>query len=169
MNQLQDLSLACPDCGVTMPAAAGFCPGCGRQMNVPQRVLGKVGVLPEPIAGALAYLTFIPAVVFLLVEPYKRNLFVRFHSVQCLLLCAAAGLAAAILKLASSILFLIPLLGALVIGLASGLCALAVFVTWLVLIVKALQGEMFEIPFLGRLAARYAQPEPSPPAQGPFP
>jgi len=152
-----------------MPEAAGFCPGCGRAMNAPQRAQGKVGALPEPIAGALAYVTCMPAIVFLLVAPYKRNLFVRFHSVQCLMLCAAAALAAAILKLASLILFRIPVLGALVVVLVSGVCALAVFVTWLVLVVKALQGEMFEIPFLGSLAAHYAQPEPGSPAQGPFP
>ena len=37
----------------------------------------------------LAYFTIIPAIIFLLIEPYNRNRFVRFHSFQCLFTCRA--------------------------------------------------------------------------------
>ena len=36
--------------------------------------------LSDSAAGALAYFTFIPAIIFLIVEPYSRNPFVRFHA-----------------------------------------------------------------------------------------
>jgi len=121
-----------------------------------QRAQGNVGVFPETIAGALAYITFIPAILFLVLEPYKKNSFVRFHSVQCLLLWLAGALAAAVLKLAAVLLFRIAVAGPLIIVLASGLCGLAAFLLWLVLVVKALQGEMFKLPLLGPFASRLA-------------
>ena len=42
--------------------------------------------LSDNAAGALAYLTVIPAIIFLIVEPYNKNSFVRFHSWQCIFL-----------------------------------------------------------------------------------
>src|SRR5580765_433971 len=81
--------VACPHCAAQMPETAGFCPGCGRSMEVEQPFRGKVGPLTENIAGTLAYFTFIPAIVFLVLDPYNKNRFVRFHSLQCLFLCGA--------------------------------------------------------------------------------
>lgn len=113
---------------------------------------GKVGALPERIAGALAYLTFIPAIVFLVVEPYKKNRFVRFHSIQCLLVWAAAALVALALKVAGLVLFIIPVVGPLFVVLVLVLAVLAAVAVWLVLVVKALQGEIFKLPVLGSFA-----------------
>ena len=120
------------------------------------RAHGKVGILPENIAGAVSYLTFIPAIVFLVLEPYKKNRFVRFHAVQCILLWVAGILLAIALKLASVVLFIIPVLGPLLVLLVSTVVGLAVFVIWLVLVVKAFQGEMFQLPILGDFAAHRA-------------
>ena len=122
------------------------------------RAQGRVGALPENLAGALAYITFIPALVFLLRDPYKKNAFVRFHSVQCLLLWVAALAAASTLKLAAILLFLIPVAGPLVSLLLSVVVGLAAFVTWLVLVVKAAQGEAFKLPVLGDFAEQHAGP-----------
>jgi uncharacterized membrane protein len=120
------------------------------------RAHGRVGPLPESIAGALAYLTFVPAVMFLLLEPYSKNRFVRFHSIQSLLLWAASILFAIALKLASVVLFIIPVLGPLLVWLVSTVVVLAAVVIWVVLVVKALQGEMFKLPMLGDFAAQQA-------------
>jgi uncharacterized membrane protein len=144
---------SCPHCAAQMPETAAFCPGCGRSMQT--RASGKVGVFPENIAGALAYLTFIPAIVFLTLDPYKKNRFVRFHSVQCLLLWGAVILLAIALKLASVVLFIIPVLGPLLVLLVSVVVGLAAFVIWLVLVVKAFQGEMFMLPMLGEVAEQH--------------
>jgi uncharacterized membrane protein len=147
---------ACPHCAAQMPETAAFCPGCGLPMQAEQRAQGKVGIFSEPIAGALAYLTFIPAVVFLVVAPYKTNRFVRFHSVQCLLLWPSAILFAIVLKLAGLLLFIIPVVGPLFVVLLSAMGGLAAVVLWLVLVVKAFQGAMFKLPLLGDFAARQA-------------
>ncbi len=125
-------------------------------MHVEARAQGSVGVLPENVGGALAYFTFIPAIIFLVVEPYKKNRFLRFHSVQCLLLWAAAILIAIALKLASVVLFIVPVLGPLLVWVVAAVVVLAAIVIWLVLVLKAFQGEMFHLPMLGEFAAQYA-------------
>jgi uncharacterized membrane protein len=127
-----------------------------RPMETKARAQGRVGALSENIAGALAYFTFVPAIVFLLLDPYSKNRFVRFHSVQCLLLCAAVGLFSIALKLASIVLFIIPMLGPLLVYLVSTVVGLAAVVIWVVLVVKAFQGELFRLPVLGDFAARQA-------------
>jgi uncharacterized membrane protein len=125
-------------------------------MPMEARAQGKVGGLPESIAGALAYFTFVPAVIFLLRAPFSKNRFVRFHSVQCLLLWVASGLFAIAVKLASVVLFILPVLGPLLVWLVSTVVVLAAVVIWVVLVVKAFQGEMFKLPLLGDFAAQQA-------------
>jgi len=148
--------MVCPHCAAQMPETATFCPGCGRSMQIEARAQGKVGLLSEPIAGALAYFTFLPAIVFLLLAPYNKNRFVRFHSFQCLLLWGAGILVAIALKIASLVLFIVPVLGPLLVVVVSTLVGLAAVVIWLVLVVKAFQGERFRLPLLGDFAARQA-------------
>ncbi len=128
------------------------------------RAQGRVGTLPENIAGALAYLTFIPATFFLAVSPHNRNRFVRFHSLQCLFFTLACLLIGGAIKLASLVLFFIPVLGPLLVVLISVVAALAAIVLWLVLVVKAFQGEMFMLPVLGFLAERQATLIPGQPS-----
>lgn len=141
-----------------MPGFAAFCPGCGRPMVEVPRAQGRVGVFPEPIAGALAYFTFLPAVVFLALDPYRRNRFVRFQSVQCLLVWLAGLLLAGVLRLLSSVLYFIPMLGPLLVWLMTVFAGLGAFFLWMVLVVKSLQGERFSIPVLGAVAERYVDP-----------
>jgi uncharacterized membrane protein len=140
-----------------MPETAAFCPGCGRPMQAESRAQGKVGALSEPIAGALAYFTFIPAIVFLVLEPYKKNRFVRFHSLQCLLLWLAGILLAIALKLAGLLLFIIPVAGPLLVLLLSMVVGLAAVAIWLVLVVKAFQGVTFRLPLLGDFALQHSE------------
>jgi len=137
-----------------MPDAAAYCPGCGRAMRPIERAQGTVGGLPETLAGAMAYCTIIPAIVFLLVEPYSKNRFVRFHSLQCLGVCLVTLVVGAMLRVAGFVLFFIPVLGHLLVWLMSMVVTLALLVVWVVLIVKALQGEMFKLPVVGGFAER---------------
>jgi uncharacterized membrane protein len=137
-----------------MPDEAAFCPGCGRAMGEVERAQGMVGVLPEKVAGALAYL-LLPAIVFLLVEPYSKDRFVRFHSFQCLGLCLAGLVIGALLRVAGFALFFIPAIGRLSLALVFLIVILAFFAVWVVLMVKALQGEMFKLPVVGHFAERH--------------
>src|ERR1700691_2673495 len=99
-----------PECAASMPDTADCCPDCGRSMPSDERAHGTVGGLPENLAGALAYF-LLPAIVFLLVEPYNKSRFLRFHSFQCIAVCLAGVAVGAILRLAAFFLFLIPVLG----------------------------------------------------------
>lgn len=138
-----------------MPDDAAYCPGCGCSMRSIERAHGMVGALPETLAGALAYF-ILPAVLFLLIEPYSKNRFVRFHSLQCLGACLAGVVIGAALRVASFVLFFVPVFGPLLVLLLSMVVGLASFAVWVVLVVKALQGEMFKLPIVGEFAERQA-------------
>jgi uncharacterized membrane protein len=97
--------------------------------------------LSENSAGAIAYLTFIPAVLFLILDPYKKSHFIRFHAFQCIMLTVASIV---IHMVAGFIPFLHVML--------SGLISLLFFIVWLVTIIKASKGEWFKLPVIGDLA-----------------
>lgn len=101
--------------------------------------------LSENAAGAIAYITFIPAILFLILEPFNRNTYVRFHAFQSLLLCGAA----VVINIALSvILAFAPFLHFALWGLIQ-LCWLIV---WLVCIVNAYTGKRFKLPVIGPVA-----------------
>jgi len=129
-------------------------------MHSSARAQGKVGALPERVVGAIAYLSFVPALIFLQVDPYRRNRFVRFHSLQCLLLTGAVIALAIALRLIGLVLFIIPVLGPLLVLLVDLVALLATVLVWIVLIVKALQGETFKLPRLGDFAEQHADSSP---------
>ncbi|MGC2646835.1 MAG: zinc-ribbon domain-containing protein [Candidatus Sulfotelmatobacter sp.] len=150
------MSSSCPECGASMPDIAAFCPGCGQGIPPIDRVQGNVGAMPRTIAGALAYCTIIPAIIFLVVEPFNRDRFVRFHSFQCIGFWLAALVIGAVVRAVAFLLFFVPLLGYLVVLLLSMVTSLGLFAIWVVLIVKALQGEIFKLPLVGNFAEQHA-------------
>jgi uncharacterized membrane protein len=101
----------------------------------------SAGGLSENTAGAIAYLTFIPAVLFLILDPYKKSHFIRFHSFQCILLTLASIVVHLVLGF-------IPVFG----WALSGFVSLAFFILWLVALLKASRGEWFKLPVIGDLA-----------------
>jgi uncharacterized membrane protein len=108
----------------------------------------------DNLVAALAYITFIPAVVFVLIEPFKRNRFIRFHSFQSIFLTVATIVIAIALRILYSILTLVPVVGYLMAWLAVAVAVLAWGILWLVLLVKALQGQSFRLPVIGSLAEK---------------
>jgi uncharacterized membrane protein len=93
--------------------------------------------LDPNIAGLLCYLVgFITGVVFLIIE--KENRFVRFHAYQSLAVFGALF----VLSLAVGV---IPVIGTLVRILLAPVC----LILWIVLMVKAYQGERFKLPVAG--------------------
>ena len=111
----------------------------------------------ENIAGALAYFTFIPATPFLSLNPYNKNRFVRFHSLQCLYAWGACALVGVFLRVVALFLFLIPAVGALIVWVIFPLAALAAALAWFVVVIKALQGEILKLPIIGNLADRQSE------------
>jgi uncharacterized membrane protein len=112
------------------------------------------GFLKENVAAALAYVTFIPAIVFLRMPPFKHNRLVRFHSLQSIFLAIAGILAAIILRILFFVMSLIPRLGYLLASLAVLVVGLGFVILWLVVMVKAVQGELFKLPVIGDFAER---------------
>jgi|WetSurMetagenome_2_1015567.scaffolds.fasta_scaffold663699_1 uncharacterized membrane protein len=119
----------------------------------------SVPVQPEPkqpgisdnFAGALAYFTFIPAVIFLIVEPYKKKSYVRFHAWQSILLTIAVIAINAILGLLLEIAIFIPVL---LHGILWGLVQLAWLAIWLFCVISAFNGRRIKLPILGDLAEK---------------
>jgi uncharacterized membrane protein len=100
----------------------------------------------------LAYITFIPAIIFLFNERFKRNRFVRFHSVQSILLALGGILVGITLRLLLSLFSLIPRVGNLLGWLVIVVASIGWLILWMVLLIKALQGEMLKLPLIGNWA-----------------
>ncbi|HZT33582.1 MAG TPA: DUF4870 domain-containing protein [Bryobacteraceae bacterium] len=112
--------------------------------------------LEDNVAGALCYLIgFITGILFLVLEPYNKRPFVRFHAMQSVLF--SAGWIA--LSIALSIVLLI--LGGAVhlwfiflpIRMLIGLLG---FVLWLYCMYKAYNREWYQLPIVGPIAAKQA-------------
>lgn len=110
--------------------------------------LGAVEGLSDTAAGALAYVTIIPAIIFLVLAPYNTRPFVKFHSFQCI------GLAIAWFCL--GIVWIVPILGWIV----GAVGFLVLLVCWLLCIVKASQGSAFKLPVISEFAAKQSGYQP---------
>jgi uncharacterized membrane protein len=108
----------------------------------------------DNLIAALAYVTFIPAIVLVLIEPFKRNRFVRFHAFQSIYLTGATILVAIAMRILYSVLTVIPVVGYLLAWLVIPVTLLGWGILWVVLLVKALQGQTFKLPLIGNLAER---------------
>ena len=116
--------------------------------------------LRDRIAGAFAYFTFVPAIFFLVRGRHRKNRFIRFHAVQCLLFWGVGIVIVLALKVATYLIYFLPAAGPFFVLLMWFVSWLAAFFVWLVLTLKALRGEMFKLPFLGETAGAYAdEPE----------
>jgi uncharacterized membrane protein len=107
--------------------------------------------IPENIAAVIAYITIIPAIVFLYLEPFKHHRFVRFHAYQHIFLWAVGLAFAFAATILWTVMQLIPAMRVLVFPF-TGLIMLAWFFLWLLLVFKAYRHETFKLPFIGDLA-----------------
>lgn len=141
----------CPTCG-TQIADGASCPKCaGGAVQGPSATAPAGSGLTDNVAGALAYVTIIPAIVFLVLEPFNKKRFVRFHAFQCIFF----AIAWTVIWIALSFVAHIPFLGWATV-LVWPLVSLAGFVIWLILVLKAYQGQMFKLPVIGDLAEQQA-------------
>jgi len=154
--------MLCTACGAQFADDAAFCPACGKAVG---KTSPDAAAVPPPLAaqpttgsgisdnlaGALAYFTIVPAIVFLLIAPYNKRRFVRYHAFQSIFFAVACMLASFALRIVAvmpvlrwTTLLLWPLLW------------LAEFVVWLICVLKAYQGQMFKLPVIGNLAEQQA-------------
>jgi uncharacterized membrane protein len=110
------------------------------------------------VIGALTYLAgFITGIVFLVLDPYKSNSFVRFHAFQSIFFNVAwVGfwivwmiLSAVLTPLTAGIFGLIALPLMLIFSLVG-------FGIWVFLMYQAYQQKLFKLPVVGKFAAEQA-------------
>ena len=95
--------------------------------------------LDENVAGFFCYLLgFITGIIFLMVE--KKSNFVKFHAMQSTITFLS-------LFVISFILRLIPIIGLLVYPIW-----ILTLILWLLLMIKALRGERYFLPIVGKMA-----------------
>lgn len=139
----------CTACGTALNESIAFCPKCGtavRRGESSAETGGRAAVVtgvPENVAGMLCYI-FVIAIIFLLVEPYSRNRFVRFHAFQSILFSIAWVLMHGVVA--------IPVIG----WMLWPAVELAFLIAWIVLLIKAYQGHMFKLPVIGDFAEQHA-------------
>jgi uncharacterized membrane protein len=123
-------------------------PGSGG-IHVPEETV-QTG-LSETAASGLSYLTFIPAIIFLVVAPYNQNPNVRFHAWQSIFL----SIAWAAVWIVLVVIGVIPVLNFLDIVLTP-VVAIGFLILWVIVLVQAFQGKQFKIPFIGDFALKQA-------------
>lgn len=105
--------------------------------------------LDENIAGLLCYVAWwVTGIIFFIIE--KDNKFIRFHAMQSIVVFGIITLAYIVLGPAIG---WIPILGQIIMG----LLGVFAFVLWIILILKAYQGEKFKLPWAGNIAEKAAR------------
>jgi uncharacterized membrane protein len=107
-------------------------------------------------AAALSYVTILPAIFFLAMDPYNKIPLVRFHSFQSIGLCIVSFALWICLIFLRIFLHFIPF-SFLLLTLLDAVLFFGLFIVWALTILKALKGEWFKLPFIGDFADRQAR------------
>jgi uncharacterized membrane protein len=119
--------------------------------QTPQPTQTQQAGMSESATCGLAYITFIPAIIFLATAPYNQNPKIRFHSWQSIFL--AIGWVA--IWVGITVIGMVPGLNLLDLILAP-LVSLGFFVLWLIVMINAFMGKMIRIPVVAGFAAKQA-------------
>ena len=153
----------CAKCGASMPAGgAAPDPGAaaGAQYSnpqpgysAPQAVAGSG--MEDNLAGALCYVMgFITGVLFLVLEPYNKRPFVRYHAFQSIFFNVGVIALFIALGIVGMILSAIVHLFAPVMLPVNLIVYFLVFAMWLVCMFKAYNRQWFQLPVVGALALK---------------
>ena len=108
---------------------------------MPEEIKTSTG-LNQNVAGLLCYLAgWITGLIFFLIE--KENRFVRFHAMQSIITFGS-------LTVIFMILGFIPFVGWMLMP----ILAILQLILWIVLMVKAYQGQLFKLPMIGDMAEK---------------
>ena len=169
----------CQTCGTSLPDGSPTCTACGATQGAAAAPGPIPGAMPGPIpgtipaaaplpaagagltpnvAGALAYLVgAITGILFLVIDPFKTDRFVRFHAFQSIffnlawiafwILWTIIGLMLGAISHGLFFIIQLPINLLLFVG---GFCL------WAYLMYTAYQGKTVQIPVIGALAASQA-------------
>ena len=149
----------CSKCGGEVQTGVAFCPKCGQAQvgeQVTQTSQSTQTGMAENVAGLLCYLLgWVTGIIFFLID--KRP-FVRFHAAQSIVVFGGLH----IINIVVAIIFGAGLMmmgggGSFGLGWALyRLIGLVAFVLWILLMVKAYQGQKFEVPVAAGIAKSFA-------------
>ena len=146
----------CNMCGAQIADGMTTCTACASRTAPAGGAATATATAPaagmaDNVAGLLAYITIIPAIVFLVVAPYNKSRFVRFHSFQSIFLFVAVFAIHIVLSIMSVIPFMIFLTLPL-----HMLVFLGTIILIVVLAIKANSGLMWKLPVIGDMAEKQA-------------
>jgi uncharacterized membrane protein len=108
------------------------------------------GATQNQIVAAVTYLLgFVTGIVFLYLEPYDKDEFVRFHARQSIAFCAAV---IAVNIVFGVFLAILPVSIGRIIGGLEDLINLGFAIVWLFLMWKAFTGQRYRLPYLADIA-----------------
>jgi len=167
---------ACQSCGAALAADTRFCQSCGSpteprsdvSVSAIETPAGVAVISPSAetgpktmdtnVVGALTYLAgLVTGILFLVLDPYKSNSFVRFHALQSIFFNVAWIAFWIVWMIVSAV--LTPLTAGVfgLIGLPLMLIfTLAGFGIWIFLMCQAYQQKLFRLPIVGNFAAEHA-------------
>ncbi len=146
----------CTKCGAAVADNAAFCPSCGATQGAapsPTSATTPGSGLAENVAGLLCYvLGWVTGLIFYFID--KRP-FVRFHAAQSIVVFGSLNIISYILGFS----FGVGVITHGWTGFSGGLMVihllnLFTFILWILLMIKAYQGEKFRIPVAADLADR---------------
>ncbi len=106
--------------------------------------------LESNIAALFSYvLGWVTGLIFFLLE--EKDEYVRFHAMQSIIVFGTVT----VVEIVLAIFRLIPYIDVVFVALQA-LVGLLAFVLWVVLMVKAYQGERYKLPWAGELAEKYS-------------
>ena len=147
----------CPQCGTPVAdqaagggsAADAAPPPSGTDEAGAQTTVEADAGMSNNVAAAMGYI-FPLAIVFLLIEPYKTDRYVRFHCFQSIFYWVGTFVLWICMAVAGIALSFVGI--GVIIGVLSPLITIGIFVLWIFMMIKAYQGEMFHVPLVGDLA-----------------
>ncbi len=141
----------CSKCGTENAENSGYCKQCGapiRSAKTGTPAGSGTGLEPN-IAGLLCYVVgWVTGLVFFLIE--KEDDYVRFHAMQSIVVFGAIT----VIQIIFSILGFIPYVGILF-DILGWVAWLGSIVLWVLLMIKAYQGERYKIPYAGDFAEKH--------------
>ena len=151
----------CSGCGAQIADGTTMCAACSSRAATAggpavATTTSTGSGMADNVAGMLAYITIIPAIIFLVMEPYNRSRFVKFHAWQNIFLHAAAIVLWIVLMILTVAASVVPIIGHLIVMLLGFVVWIGLIVVWIILLIKANAGQMYKLPFIGDLAEKQA-------------
>jgi uncharacterized membrane protein len=154
-NEVASQTAFCNHCGAPLAAAGAAPAGAPAPTYAVQPAATAGSGLSDTAAAALAYVTIIPAIIFLVMEPYNKKPFIRFHSFQSIGLAVVWIVIWVVITVMHIALHFIPLIGILFFF-VDMLIGVGIFILWLIAIIKASKGEWYKLPIIGDFAMKQA-------------